>query len=392
MAGEWIERARELGCVVVVPTYNNSATLSAVIDDVLMYCADVIVVDDGSTDATAQLLAAREDVAVLSYGRNRGKGHALKIGLREAFKRGFRYAITIDSDGQHYASDIPHFLEHIAANPGTLIIGARNLTAENMPGKNTFANRFSNFWFRVETWKTLSDTQSGFRLYPLAAIGSMRFVTPRYEFEVEIIVRAAWRGVAVENIPIRVFYPEKEERVSHFRPLRDFTRISILNTFLVLIALFYYYPKVFFRSLNRKNIKAFFRKHIIESKESNPKIALSVGFGVFCGIIPLWGYQMITAGVLAHVMRLNKVISVASSNISLPPLMPFILLGSLFTGGLILGRPVSMSLSAISFETLSTSLLQYIVGSVVLAIIAGAVIGAATYLILRITRKEPRHE
>lgn len=99
-----------------------------------------------------------------------------------------------------------------------------------MPSKNTFANKFSNFWYKVETGQTLSDSQSGFRLYPLTRLKGMRFYTPRYEFEVEVIVRAAWRGVAVKNIPIRVYYPPQEERVSHFKPAKDFTRISVLNT------------------------------------------------------------------------------------------------------------------------------------------------------------------
>ena len=89
-----------------------------------------------------------------------------------------------------------------------------------MPSENTFANKFSNFWYKVETGQTLTDTQSGFRLYPLEKLQSIRFITRRYEFEVEVIVRAAWRGINVENVPIKVYYPPKDERVSHFRPLK----------------------------------------------------------------------------------------------------------------------------------------------------------------------------
>ncbi|MEG0500373.1 MAG: glycosyltransferase family 2 protein, partial [Rikenellaceae bacterium] len=141
---------------------------------------------------------------------NRGKGAALKTGLAYATQKGFRYAITIDSDGQHFADDIPQFMEQIRKTPDALIIGARNLTAENMPSKNTFANKFSNFWYKVETGKSLTDTQSGYRLYPLDKLRDMKFFTPRYEFEVEIIVRAAWRGKRVTCFtfpPISGFYP-----------------------------------------------------------------------------------------------------------------------------------------------------------------------------------------
>ena len=223
----------------VLPTYNNEKTIMQVIDDVLKYVDNVIVVNDGSTDSTHKLLSPRQDIILIEYpdGKNRGKGYALKMGLREASRMGYDYAISMDTDGQHFASDIPAFIDAIGKEPDSLIIGARNLHADGMPGKNTFANRFSNFWFKVETLHTLSDSQSGFRLYPLKRLEGMKFFTPRYEFEVEIIVRAAWRDIKVWNIPINVIYPE--DRVSHFRPLRDFTRISILNTFLVAFAFIY---------------------------------------------------------------------------------------------------------------------------------------------------------
>ena len=150
-----------------MPTYNNAGTIAKVISDVKEYAADVIVVNDGSTDDTKDILSSISDIKVVDYPNNKGKGYALKLGLKKAYEWGFRYAITIDSDGQHYADDIPAFIEKIEEKPDSLLIGARNLTADNMPSKNTFANKFSNFWYKVETGQTLSDTQSGFRLYPL---------------------------------------------------------------------------------------------------------------------------------------------------------------------------------------------------------------------------------
>ena len=191
----WPERVRRVECAVVIPTYNHAGTLAEVIAGVKRYCADIFVVNDGSTDMTAQLLATIPDIRIIAYPHNRGKGYALRTGLLAAAAAGFRYAITIDSDGQHYPEDIPAFIERIEAFPDRLLVGARNLTAENMPSKNTFANRFSNFWYKVETGHTLQDTQSGFRLYPLRKLGRMRTLCRRYEFEVEILVRAAMRGV-----------------------------------------------------------------------------------------------------------------------------------------------------------------------------------------------------
>jgi glycosyltransferase involved in cell wall biosynthesis len=150
---------------VVIPTYNNAGTLAAVIDAVLAYLSDIVVVNDGSTDKTTEILDRYKDkIKTLSYAKNRGKGYAMKCGFDYARQRGYKYVLTIDSDGQHYAEDIPSFVEAAAKYPNALIVGNRNLTQDNMPKKNTFANRFSNFWFAVQTGQKLPDTQTGFRL------------------------------------------------------------------------------------------------------------------------------------------------------------------------------------------------------------------------------------
>lgn len=373
---------RELGGIVIIPTYNNSGTICDVIRSVLEYSYDVMVVNDGCTDHTSELLTQFDNLKILSYDKNRGKGYALRLALNHARKEGYRYAITIDADGQHYADDIPVFVERIQQVPDSLLIGARNLRADNMPSKNTFANKFSNFWYRVETLHVLQDTQSGYRLYPLRKLDNIFFVTRRYEFEVEIIVRAAWRGVNVENIPVKVYYPPVEERVSHFRPLRDFTRISILNTFLVIIALLYYYPKKFLGLLSKENVIKFIDTQIIHSKESNLRLSLAMGWGVFCGIIPIWGYQMIFAAVMAHFMKLNKVITLVFSNISIPPLIPFIIYFSLKTGAFVMGSDINISLSDLTIEKALLSFYQYILGSILFAFIMGIFVSISGYTLM----------
>lgn len=378
--------------MVLIPTYNNAGTLAQVISDVKEYASDVIVVNDGSTDNTAEILTAIEDIRIISYAENRGKGYALKLGLSKAYEWGYRYAITIDSDGQHYADDIAVFVERIEQSPETLLIGARNLTADNMPSKNTFANKFSNFWFKIETGQSLSDTQSGYRLYPLEKLQNIRLVTRRYEFEVEIIVRAAWRGVKVENVPIKVYYAPDDKRVSHFRPLRDFTRISLLNSVLVLYALLVYYPWRFVRSLTPDNIHHFIDKHITHSSDSNAKMAAAMGLGVFCGIVPLWGYQMILAGVVAYLLRLNKVVAIVFSNVSIPPMIPFILYGSMVAGSITLGMDNIFSLDNISFESIGLSLTQYIVGSCTLATVAGVVVWLVAFTVMTLCKRKAGNE
>lgn len=382
------ERLNRLNCVVVIPTYNNDGTIARVIDDVARYAEHIVVVNDGSTDRTAEILASRSDIRVIAYKCNRGKGHALKLAFKWVSEMGYDYAITIDADGQHFADDIPVFVDRVEQYPDSLLIGARNLTADNMPSKNTFANKFSNFWYTVETGQRLADTQSGFRLYPLRKLRDMRFITRRYEFEVEVIVRAAWRGVRVENVPVKVYYAPVQERVSHFSPLKDFTRISVLNTVLVTCALLFYYPWCFVRSLTRENIRMFIDKQILHNPDSNMRVASAMGWGVFCGIIPLWGYQMVFAALTAHFMRLNKVIALVFSNISIPPMIPFILYGSLVTGAALLGIDNTFAFDGISLETIGRSLTQYIVGSVALAIGSGLAVTFVVWMVMVLCKRK----
>ncbi len=237
------ERMRRRGVCVIIPTYNNCDTLGAVIDDVRQYCGDVIVVNDGSTDATQDVLLRAEGVRTITYAHNHGKGYALRCGFRWAKELGFAYAITMDADGQHLAKELPSLLEANIQSPGALVVGSRRLSDVCRSSGSKFANSFSNFWFSVQTFRHLPDTQSGFRLYPLRKRMGQRLLPPRYEAETLMLVLAAWHGVSLVSTPVDVYYPPKpEERVSHFRPLSDFGRISVLNTLLCPLAVCYAFP------------------------------------------------------------------------------------------------------------------------------------------------------
>ena len=240
---------REHICVIV-PTYNNETTVADVIRRVQSFTRHVIVVNDGSTQETmAALHSLAELPDIVDYAPNRGKGYALMRGFRRALELGYKYAVTIDSDGQHFPEDIPVLVDCHFANKDAIVVGTRNLTADNMPSKNTFANKFSNFWFRLQTGIRLEDTQSGFRLYPLEQINLHWPITPRYEAELELLVFSAWRGVPVDSVPVRVYYPPEGERVSHFRPFWDFTRITLLNSVLTIAALLFFIPRRLLRKL-----------------------------------------------------------------------------------------------------------------------------------------------
>lgn len=245
----------------VIPTYQNAKTLLQVVADVHRVVDTVFVMDDGSNDGTAALLdkatGNERPEKVLTHPKNCGKGAALKTGLTYARQQGFRYAVTVDADGQHRADDIPALLKAVEEEPDALAIGSRGLQHENMPAKSTFANRFSNFWFALQTLQRLPDTQSGLRVYPLRCLHGLRWMSARYEAELTLLVFSAWAGVKLLPVPVSVYYPPRDQRVTHFRPGRDFTRISVLNTLLCFLMVVYGWPRIFCRQIARGVIGVF---------------------------------------------------------------------------------------------------------------------------------------
>ena len=377
----------ELNCCVIVPTYNNASVISPVLTKLKSYTNNIIVVNDGSTDNTLSVLAECS-VQIVSYVKNRGKGIALQQGFSYAISKGFKYAITIDSDGQHNPDDLILFLNKIEEGNRAIILGARNMEQEGVPAKSSFGNKFSNFWFWFETGYKVPDTQTGYRCYPLKYVANKKYFTNKYEFEIEVMVRGVWSGLSIESVPVSVYYAPKEERISHFRPFKDFTRISILNTFLVFILLFYIKPRNLYRLIRRKSFKDFLKENVLQSTDSNVKMALSVTLGIFMGIAPVWGWQMMIALFFAHVLKLNKAVTLIASNISLPPVIPFLLYFSYVTGGYILGTgKATLSLSNISFEKVYTDLFQYLVGSLAFGAMLAVVVGAISFLLLKIFRR-----
>jgi glycosyltransferase involved in cell wall biosynthesis len=376
------ERINKLKACVIIPTFNNCKTLQRVIDGVLKYTLHIIVVNDGSTDTTDSILQSYSQIIQIVIPSNKGKGNAIRMGFAKAIQMGYEYAITIDSDGQHYSDDILVFLNELEIEEKpSLLIGNRNMGQDGIPKKSSFGNSFSNFWFWFETGISLNDTQSGYRAYPLKAIPK-KFFTRKFEFEIEIIVRTAWKGVTVKNVPIKILY-DPNERVSHFRPFKDFTRISILNTILVLITLIYIKPRNFFRSFKKKSFKDFLREDILESNDSNLKKSLSIALGTFIGISPFWGFQTVMVIFLSVTLRLNKILAFAFSNISLPPLIPFIIFGSLLVGSYIVPSETQLVFdTSITFTAIKNNMQQYLVGSFILALSTAVILGFLSFLLL----------
>ncbi len=209
---------------VMIPAYRAATTIADVVAGARHYVARVLVVDDGSPDATA----ARAEAAgatVIRHPENAGKGAALVTGLRALAADGVRHALTLDADGQHLPDQIPVLLAASDTAPDAIVVGVRRKEGQDIHAVNLFGNWVADTFLEAIAGRKLPDTQSGFRIYPLPETLELGAVGVRYDFETEILLRAARAGMDVVGTPTHVYYPPAAERVSHFDPWIDTFRI-----------------------------------------------------------------------------------------------------------------------------------------------------------------------
>ena len=227
---------------MLIPTYNNENSIAEVTRQCLSHGLPVLVVNDGSTDQT-EARAREAGADLVAHPINQGKGQALLTGWRTASDRGFSHVIAIDADGQHLPADLPGFIDQVQAEPDAIIVGVRPRRVENVPRSATVGRAISDFmlWAAAadEIQGQRPDTQCGYRAYPLGHVLALGLSGRRYEMEMEVLVRAAWKGVPLRCLPIQVHYPSAEERVSHFRAFQDNVRIVGIYTRLMLMRLFW---------------------------------------------------------------------------------------------------------------------------------------------------------
>lgn len=211
-----------------LPVYNNAGTIVDVATRCREVMEQVVVVDDGSSDADLRELLSHLDVMVIRHDKNLGKGAALLTGFEYIRSQGGRFAITLDGDGQHDPADIPRFLPFL--DEKTLLLGRRENVKGEMPASSLFGREFSDFWVELETGVQARDTQSGFRVYPLLAMEKLAIASRHYNYEVEAVTRGLWAGLSVRDVPISVWYPARAERVSSFDQKKDNLRLAQLHT------------------------------------------------------------------------------------------------------------------------------------------------------------------
>jgi glycosyltransferase involved in cell wall biosynthesis len=368
--------------LVVIPLYNHAATVRDVVERTLRIHDQVLVVDDGSSDAGSTVLEGL-DVQVIRHPSNRGKGEALRTAFVEAERLGFSHVVTLDADGQHFPEDLPLFFTAIEADLTGIIVGKRDFEQTTIPGSSRFGRKFSNFWLRVQTGKTLADSQSGFRAYPVKIVLGLPLYEKHYSFEIEVLVRAAWAGVQLHDVDIQVFYPSTQERISHFRGFMDNFRLTLLNT------------KLTFRSVapwpHRKLVEGgevetkITAMHPLRSirallvENATPaQLAAAGALGILFGALPLLAVHTIAILLFAGFFRLNKVAAVGASQLCMPPLVPGICIevGYFMRNGHFL---TEISIETLGYQALDR-LYEWFLGSLVFGPVLAAVVALIIYL------------
>jgi glycosyltransferase involved in cell wall biosynthesis len=368
--------------LIVIPVYNHAGTLREVVTRALDVCGDVLVVDDGSTDGSEEVL---KDLPVrfIRHPQNRGKGVAILTAAHEARRLGMSHIITIDADGQHDPANVSRFLPVIRENPLAIVVGKRIFNSNTVPFSSRFGRSFSNFWLRVETGYSLKDTQSGFRAYPVVILEWLKLYEKRYSFEIEVLVKAAWAWITLKEVDISVHYPEPSKRISHFRPFMDNLALTVLNTRLTIRAILPIPQRHFIEAKDAaekvtilhpvKSLKILLGKNI-----SPKQLATSGGLGVFLGALPLIACQSLVILMTANYFRLNKYAALGTSQLCNPPIVPALCIevGYFIRHGRFL---TEISLKTLGYQGLER-FFEWIIGALVLGPMLGILMGGIIYI------------
>ena len=416
--------------VVVAPSFNNAATLAGIVRRVRALDLPLIVVNDGSTDETATILAdlaaADAGVTVVTHARNRGKAAALASGFAAADRASYTHAVTIDTDGQLDPEQTPSLLSLARRTPHGLVIGQRDENTEGYPSRSRIGRRVSNLFGWMQSGVRVADSQCGFRVYPLAFLRDVRCSAGRYGFETEVITRAGWAGRPVVGTPVRCHYFPAEKAVSHFRPVLDSFRGVPMHLRLMLRALSPVpvngpeisnlksqmsdwkshhadqpHPALRPGAL-RSLIRRFGRwlnprpalRQLREDDAGRANAAAGLAVGAFIANLPAYGIQTGLSLYAARRLHLHPLSVVIGSHLSTPPVGPLLVAAAITIGHLILHAELptvaSYDVRVVGvLPLLRTCFLEWTIGGIVMGLFSAWVTYLAARWLFRLAAREP---
>jgi len=373
--------------LITIPLYNHAATAGKIASEAASLHKNVLIVDDGSTDGGFDKVKDLP-VNIIRFQKNKGKGSAIIAAASWAKNNGFSHIVTIDADGQHFPSDIEKLLSAAKEQSSSIIIGKRNFDSETIPKASKFGRKFSGFWAKVQTGKTIVDIQSGFRVYPVEIFDKYKIFTRRFTFEVEIIIKAVWAGFDVKETEIGVHYPKnRAERVSHFSFIKDNARLGVLNTYLTLRSMLPIAHRKFIKDDKGDLVSINPFKVVAEQLKSdnNPlHLGISAAWGSLLGALALPGIRSIFLIIGAGWFNLNRAVVFSVDKLAMPPFIPFVCIevGYFLRHG--------KFLTEISWQIVGTQFLQrvweWILGSLIVAPIFALIVGSIVFTIGQIMK------
>ncbi len=380
----------DLKILIVIPTYNNGKTLRLIVEKALGVGPAVLVVNDGSTDHGPERLDGLKIVRI-DLHKNMGKGAAILAAAEWAAARNYTHIITIDADGQHRPCESVRFIEKIRANPLSIIVGNRDLTNVNVPRLSRFGRRFSNFWLKCASGVSLPDSQCGFRAYPVSALRNIKCYGARYDFEVEILTRGVWAGLALDSVNVSARYSPETKKGSHFDPFWDNFRISRTYTRLVARNFVPLPHKILFGVKRDEQIRFFFLnpvrslKMLIKERTSAKEISIACMLGIFLGTLPLIACHSVVIVFCATRLRLNRLVALNISHLCAPPLVPAIAVeaGYFARNGRFL---VEFNMQTLGHEA-PQRFVDYLFGSLIVGPVLAVLVGTIVFFAIAVYKK-----
>ena len=368
--------------IIVIPVYNNSTTLPGIVNGALAVHDDVMVVDDGSTDKSANTLAGL-NVHLIHHEKNMGKGAAIKSAARTARKFGMTHIVTIDANGRYDPADFNLFEGALKDNTDSIIIGRRNFQKSVVPVLYRFSRRLANFWFQVQTGVILGDIRCTFRAYPLAVLENLTLRTRRNSFEVEVLTKAAWAGVNLNEVNISAYFHRPEKQKFNFNFLMANLRVTLFNFHLTMRSIVPWpHQKLINKDLPGDKISVLHPlrsiKTLLTENTSPGQLAAACALGVFLGTLPLIGFHNITILFAASYFRLNKVVALATSGLCVPPLVPALCIeaGYFIRHGTFL---TEISIKTLGYQAIER-IYEWLIGSLVLAPVFAVLVGGIIFI------------